>query len=50
MTAPEQRIPEAAADGGEPVCLLHWVCADCGRLVEDTASGSCQNCGAPLPE
>ncbi|MEV6583102.1 hypothetical protein AB0M92_33645 [Streptomyces sp. NPDC051582] len=44
------RAPEPAEEGGEPACLLHLVCPDCGRLAEERGARSCSRCGAPLPD
>jgi rubrerythrin len=47
-----QRAAEAsrAADlGGDPVCWLHLVCPECGRLTSaegDGNPGACPECGA----
>ncbi|MFE9663865.1 AraC family ligand binding domain-containing protein [Streptomyces sp. NPDC005955] len=35
--------------GGEPACLLHRVCARCGRLAPQVADRYCAQCGDPLP-
>ncbi|MFJ3912548.1 hypothetical protein [Streptomyces vinaceus] len=55
--APDAQAPRPAADrapepapGGEPACLLHLVCADCGRLPDERGARSCSRCGAPLPD
>ncbi|MFF4104987.1 hypothetical protein [Streptomyces sp. NPDC001903] len=37
------------AGGGEPACLLHLVCPDCGRLADHRGARSCSRCGGPLP-
>ncbi|MFD8148769.1 hypothetical protein [Streptomyces sp. NPDC059708] len=42
--------PAAPAEGGEPACLLHRVCPDCGRLAEHPAAYHCARCGAELPD
>ncbi|MFE2878964.1 hypothetical protein ACFXG6_03940 [Streptomyces roseus] len=42
------RVPEPAG-GGEPACLLHLVCPDCGRLADERGARSCSRCGTPLP-
>jgi hypothetical protein len=40
---------EVAADmGGDPVCWLHRVCAECGRLADEDPPTRCANCGALL--
>ncbi|KOU25424.1 hypothetical protein ADK52_12555 [Streptomyces sp. WM6372] len=41
--------PADPAAGGEPACLLHLVCPDCGRLATERGARSCSRCGAPLP-
>uniref|UniRef100_A0AAU2K2K3 Zinc-ribbon domain-containing protein n=1 Tax=Streptomyces sp. NBC_00049 TaxID=2903617 RepID=A0AAU2K2K3_9ACTN len=38
----------APDEGGETACLLHLVCADCGRLVTEPGARSCPRCGHPL--
>ncbi|MCX4529818.1 MULTISPECIES: hypothetical protein [unclassified Streptomyces] len=45
-------IAPAPADGqgGESACLLHRVCADCGRLATEPGARYCARCGSPLPE
>lgn len=51
MTAPDSSTPEepeSVTEGGEPVCLLHRVCPECGRLAEDETSTACPTCGAAL--
>ncbi|MGX2998556.1 hypothetical protein JNUCC64_30555 [Streptomyces sp. JNUCC 64] len=35
--------------GGEPACLLHLVCAECGRLAPDPTDRHCARCGEALP-
>ena len=54
LTAP-RRLPDAGATGsaravglgagGEPACLLHQVCPDCGRLAESEPPTTCPGCG-----
>lgn len=39
-----------ADEGGEPACLLHLVCPDCGRLADAGGSRTCARCGSPLPD
>ncbi|WP_443076606.1 hypothetical protein [Streptomyces sp. TRM 70361] len=39
----------AAADGGEPPCLLDRVCPACGRMNEAAGAVRCERCGEPLP-
>jgi uncharacterized protein YeaO (DUF488 family) len=41
LTGPED-------EGGESVCWLDRVCAECGRLVEDRTARTCPACGAAL--
>lgn len=36
-------------DGGDPACLLHRVCPDCGRLGDQDPPTRCPACGAELP-
>ncbi|MFE2142287.1 hypothetical protein ACFXA3_11165 [Streptomyces sp. NPDC059456] len=49
---PADHGPEAAPapGGGEPACLLHLVCPDCGRLADGPSARSCAHCGGPLPD
>ncbi|KJY34685.1 hypothetical protein [Streptomyces sp. R33] len=42
--------PPAPAEGGEPACLLHLVCPDCGRLATERGARTCSRCGGPLPD
>jgi rubrerythrin len=38
-------------EGGDPVCWLHRVCQECGRLAEQQpVDGRCPSCGADLPD
>ncbi|MFF3017663.1 cupin domain-containing protein [Streptomyces sp. NPDC057939] len=39
-----------APEGGEPACLLHRVCADCGRPATESAARYCSRCGERLPD
>ncbi|MEU5028073.1 cupin domain-containing protein [Streptomyces milbemycinicus] len=39
----------AAPEGGEPACLLHRVCAECGRLAQERDARYCARCGTLLP-
>ncbi|MEV6684759.1 hypothetical protein AB0N28_05390 [Streptomyces sp. NPDC051130] len=39
-----------AAEGGETACLLHRVCADCGRLASERDARYCSRCGSGLPD
>jgi uncharacterized protein len=32
-------------EGGEPACLLHQVCEECGRVREDLYRADCEHCG-----
>jgi rubrerythrin len=53
MTADHRRPPDDDAPPeprGEPVCLLHLVCPECGRLADDGRTGRCPACGTELPE
>ncbi|MEU3962022.1 hypothetical protein AB0F42_19730 [Streptomyces buecherae] len=36
--------------GGEPACLAHRVCVECGRLAPETDARYCGRCGTALPE
>ncbi|MGW1027661.1 hypothetical protein ACWD4J_28850 [Streptomyces sp. NPDC002577] len=46
--ASEQR-PAPGQDAGEPACLLHRVCPDCGRLASERDALYCSRCGTRLP-
>jgi len=52
--APASEVSRATDAGGDPVCWLHLVCPECGRLAsaEDEAGseerGACPECGAEL--
>ncbi|WP_327360695.1 hypothetical protein [Streptomyces sp. NBC_01296] len=50
MTAPPPAPAPAPASGGEPACLLHLVCPDCGRLATGRGAPACSHCGSPLPD
>ncbi|MGW3571169.1 cupin domain-containing protein [Streptomyces sp. NPDC000941] len=39
----------AAPEGGEPACLLHRVCTECGRLAQERDARYCARCGTRLP-
>ncbi|GHB57191.1 hypothetical protein GCM10010347_29180 [Streptomyces cirratus] len=39
-----------AAEGGETACLLHRVCAECGRLASERDARYCSRCGSGLPD
>ncbi|MET8678278.1 hypothetical protein ABZW18_11980 [Streptomyces sp. NPDC004647] len=41
---------EVREQGGEAACQLHRVCTECGRMNELADGGSCEACGAALPE
>ncbi|MER7759206.1 hypothetical protein [Streptomyces sp. NPDC097619] len=43
-------LPRVGAGGGEPACLLHLVCEECGALDPDRAGKVCARCGTPLPD
>ncbi|MET8558208.1 hypothetical protein ABZV64_25115 [Streptomyces sp. NPDC004959] len=43
------RRAEAAAEGGEPACLLPLVCPGCGRVSADTRPVFCSQCGERWP-
>ncbi|WP_445399345.1 hypothetical protein ACSMX9_01650 [Streptomyces sp. LE64] len=48
--APPSPAPEEAHPyGGEPACLLHRVCTECGRLATGLGDRYCARCGTPLP-
>ncbi|MFT2020017.1 hypothetical protein ACMA1D_29900 [Streptomyces sp. 796.1] len=36
-------------EGGDAACLLHRVCAECGRLAPETDARYCSRCGTALP-
>ncbi|MGW7047312.1 hypothetical protein ACWGDT_32470 [Streptomyces avermitilis] len=40
-------LPATAAIG-EPACLLHQVCAECGRMATESDARYCNRCGSPL--
>ncbi|NUS87447.1 MAG: hypothetical protein HOY75_33260 [Streptomyces sp.] len=42
-------VREAAPEGGEPACLLHRVCTECGRLAQERDARYCARCGTRLP-
>ncbi|MFJ4771885.1 hypothetical protein ACIP88_22705 [Streptomyces uncialis] len=44
--APSAPVPDP---GGEPACLLHRVCEECGRLAPGREDRRCARCGGPLP-
>jgi rubrerythrin len=47
VTAEEERAtprPES-----EPVCLVHRVCPECGRLADEEPPTRCPECGAEVP-
>ncbi|HTF53397.1 MAG TPA: hypothetical protein VK735_38620 [Pseudonocardia sp.] len=52
--APASEVSRATDVGGDPVCWLHLVCPECGRLAsaEDEprsgGHGGCPECGAEL--
>ncbi|WP_128374551.1 zinc ribbon domain-containing protein [Streptomyces cavernae] len=48
MTIGSAAPSESAA--GEPACLLHRVCAECGRLAEQSDARFCSRCGTALPD
>lgn len=35
--------------GGEPACLLHLLCPECGCLPDDRTAPTCPRCDTPLP-
>ncbi|MFD6875803.1 MULTISPECIES: cupin domain-containing protein [unclassified Streptomyces] len=37
-------------EGGEAACLLHRVCAGCGRPATESAARYCSRCGDELPD
>ena len=37
-----------AEPAGDPVCWLHRVCPDCGRLADEDPPTRCPGCGALL--
>ncbi|MGF1431263.1 hypothetical protein [Kitasatospora sp. LaBMicrA B282] len=48
-TAPtEQPRPAPEPAGGEPACLLHLVCAECGAITEQRPPATCWRCGATV--
>ncbi|WP_170220479.1 hypothetical protein [Streptomyces avermitilis] len=40
-------LPTTGATG-EPACLLHQVCAECGRMATESDARYCNRCGNPL--
>ncbi|GGV24218.1 hypothetical protein GCM10010277_04280 [Streptomyces longisporoflavus] len=42
--------PLGGSDGGEPVCLLDRVCAECGSLAAERDARYCARCGTPLTD
>ncbi|MGP4111291.1 cupin domain-containing protein [Streptomyces sp. 4N509B] len=46
---PPSPSPAPRPEGGEPVCLLHRVCTECGRFAEERDARYCARCGTPLP-
>ncbi|MBW0101800.1 hypothetical protein [Pseudonocardia sp. KRD291] len=36
--------------GGEPVCLMHRVCPECGRLADEDPPTRCPHCEAVIDE
>ncbi len=48
--APSGRSPALPTTGatGEPACLLHQVCAECGRMATESDARYCNRCGNPL--
>lgn len=40
---------EDADDGGDPVCWLHRVCPDCGRMSDREPPTTCADCGRQIP-
>lgn len=57
MTRPEH-VGEAAQGrgrlehhvGGEPVCLMHRLCPECGRLADQDPPTRCPHCAAVIDE
>lgn len=39
--------PRIPSDAGEPACLLHLVCAECGALTTERDARRCPRCDAP---
>lgn len=33
-------------EGGEPACMLHLVCPECGRIRKRPGDPVCEHCGA----
>lgn len=48
-TTPERRYSGESV-GGEPVCLMHRLCAECGRLTDEDPPTRCPHCGAVVEE
>ncbi|MEO3751639.1 hypothetical protein [Streptomyces sp. B6B3] len=47
---PGMTIGRAEPEGGEPACLLHRVCDECGRLAGESDARYCSRCGTALPD
>lgn len=45
-TGPAPGGPPPDDLGGDPVCWLERVCAECGGLAEDAPPAPCSRCGA----
>jgi ribosomal protein S27AE len=46
MSTPAERpLPQPES---EPVCLLHRVCPECGRVAEHDPPTRCAECGAAI--
>ncbi|CCB72024.1 conserved protein of unknown function (plasmid) [Streptantibioticus cattleyicolor NRRL 8057 = DSM 46488] len=44
---PPGPVPEP--EGGDPACLLHLVCPECGGIPDAPGATVCPRCGEPLP-
>ncbi|MZD03925.1 hypothetical protein GTW43_02345 [Streptomyces sp. SID5785] len=42
-------VAAVAVEGGEAPCLLPRVCAECGRVADDSSARYCGRCGERLP-
>ncbi|MBW5485665.1 hypothetical protein [Streptomyces bambusae] len=51
LQSPPSPLPTSGSspEGGEPACLLHRVCPDCGRLSTELDANYCTRCGSALP-
>ena len=43
------RLPRAPETGGDPVCWMHLLCPECGRIADEEPPTRCGACGAVIP-